>query len=174
MTEQRFWAKVEKTDGCWLWTAAKDRLGYGYFKWDGKQGKAYRYSWTLHNGPIPTGMCVLHRCDTPSCVNPAHLFLGTQADNVRDMDAKGRRGTVEGMTRDPAQFQRGEQHWTKRAPDRVRRGEAVAHAKLTWAEVAEIRAAVARGDVQRHVAARYSVSPMIVSRIVRQQIWKAA
>lgn len=87
----RFWAKVRKTNTCWLWIGATIKGGYGSFGGiKCKVGMAHRFSWTLHNGPIPAGLDVLHRCDTPPCVNPEHLFLGTQTDNSRDMVQKGR------------------------------------------------------------------------------------
>lgn len=81
-----FWLKVTKTDTCWLWTGRRDKNGYG------KVGAAlsHRVFWELHNGHIPDGLYVLHHCDNPPCIRPTHLFLGTQADNVRDMAAKGR------------------------------------------------------------------------------------
>lgn len=85
----RFWSRVEKTQTCWLWTAAKFQGGYGRFR--GLDGFiAHRMSWIFAHGPIPDGLLVLHKCDVRSCVNPDHLFLGTQVDNMRDMAAKGR------------------------------------------------------------------------------------
>ena len=93
-TEQRFWSHVNKTSSCWLWTGSKRNKGYGAFVWADRglivQGRAHRYSWELVHGKIPAGMCCLHRCDVPACVNPSHLWLGTKAENNRDMCAKGR------------------------------------------------------------------------------------
>lgn len=93
--ERRFWSKVDKSagdSGCWLWMAARNARGYGCVGRDVGRGYwlAHRVSWELANGPIPDGLFVLHRCDVPSCVNPHHLFVGTNADNMRDMALKGR------------------------------------------------------------------------------------
>lgn len=88
---QRFWEKVQKTDGCWLWTGAKDKDGYGLVAFQCKTTRATRVAWIMANGSIDPKLCVLHRCDNPSCVRIDHLFLGSHLDNHRDMDAKGRR-----------------------------------------------------------------------------------
>ncbi len=88
----RFWSKVVKTDSCWKWTGCK-KDGYGRIN-RGARGLgsdyAHRVSWLMHNGAIPEGLCVLHRCDNPECTNPGHLFLGTKKDNSRDMISKKR------------------------------------------------------------------------------------
>jgi hypothetical protein len=93
----RFWSRVRKTDGCWLWTGQRDDDGYGLLGRGGYGGgtvRVHRYSWELHNGkPVPDGMQVCHTCDNPTCVNPDHLFVGTSKDNARDCVAKGRRAT---------------------------------------------------------------------------------
>ena len=86
----RFFDMVSKD--CWVWKGStKPRNGYGHFVSQGKDWNAHRFSWTLHNGPIPDGMHVLHTCDVPACVNPAHLRLGTHKENMDDMTKKGRR-----------------------------------------------------------------------------------
>jgi len=89
---QRFADKffVEANSGCWLWTASIVTSGYGAFNLCGRSRTAHKVAWELFRGPIPKGLQVLHHCDVPSCVNPAHLFLGTNADNRADSVAKGR------------------------------------------------------------------------------------
>jgi len=89
----RFFNYVDKTDSCWIWTGGKRRRGYGMFNaGNGRNISAHRYSYEIHNGEIPDGMCILHKCDRPECVNPAHLFAGTLSDNMLDMLNKGRNG----------------------------------------------------------------------------------
>ncbi len=88
--EARFWSKVEKTPGCWFWRGAVFRHGYGQFKIRQRVLQAHRLAWGFSCGDIPAGLWVLHRCDTPLCVRPEHLFLGTARDNARDSVAKGR------------------------------------------------------------------------------------
>lgn len=98
---ERFWSKVNKEapGGCWEWTAGLNSAGYGQFSnWPSAPQRAHRVSWEFANGEIPDGLCVLHRCDNRPCVNPAHLFLGTKGDNIRDCFAKGRGNPMPGAT----------------------------------------------------------------------------
>lgn len=95
---KRFWPKVKMGAGCWEWTGSAGEKGYGYLHSGGKVERkplrAHRVSWEIHNGSIPDGLWVLHRCDNPRCVRPDHLFLGDRSDNMRDCAAKGRISTI--------------------------------------------------------------------------------
>jgi hypothetical protein len=110
---ERFWEKVDKQGPigpyvdtpCWIWTATKDSCGYGRIL--GKHKKpigAHRLSWSLQRGPIPSGLCVLHLCHNPGCVNPEHLYLGTQKDNARDKYRAGRSNHPAGPDHPRARF----------------------------------------------------------------------
>lgn len=92
--ERRFWDKVDRSEGCWLWTAGVSANGYGRIQIAGRDGPgvdlAHRVSWRLSTGVDPSGLVVMHLCDTPRCVRPSHLVLGMQAANVYDMTRKGR------------------------------------------------------------------------------------
>ena len=91
--KDRFFAKVNKTSGCWYWTGVKNDDGYGYFKLNGKMISSHRLMWLFLNGKIPKNICICHTCDNPGCVNPKHLWLGTRKDNMIDMANKGRMNT---------------------------------------------------------------------------------
>jgi hypothetical protein len=120
---RRFWAKVYKTEGCWFWIAGKNQHGYGKISRTRKAGpeRAHRISWELNYGPIPDGLCVLHKCDNPPCVRPEHLFLGTKRDNHDDMVKKGRMvpppihiGDAHPLRRDPSVRSYGEKNGNSR------------------------------------------------------------
>jgi hypothetical protein len=159
LTLQRFWSKVVKTSECWNWIASKRNKGYGAFVWcsDGEvvQGRAHRFSWEIHNGKVPDGMCVLHRCDNPACVRPDHLFIGTIADNNRDMRTKGRR--VPPGTHGPCNWARGERH---RA------------ARLSEGDVHRIRRERASGLSYSQIAARNGIYPAHACKICTGRLWR--
>lgn len=140
--EGRFWEKVsipaDVITGCWLWTASKYHFGHGQFG----NKKAHRVSYEWVNGPIPKGLCILHRCDVPACVNPAHLWLGTKTDNNRDMHRKSRAANIN--------------------------GENNPFSKLTDEQVREIRRAE---GTQRAIARLYGISQSLVFDIKSRRRW---
>jgi len=156
----RFWAKVEKTDGCWLWRGGISQDGYGATTVDAQKQRAHRVAYALTHGPIPEGLLVCHTCDNRLCVNPDHLFLGTPAENSRDMVAKGRQARAgdNGSYTHPESRLRGEQN--------------TAH-KLTADAVREIRRLHAQRALNgKELAARFGVSGTRVSQIVRRLSWQ--
>lgn len=90
--EARFWVRVDKSKECWEWTGALSKAGYGFTRISGKLEYTHRMSWSISNGEIPAGMVVCHTCDNRCCLNPAHLFVATQRENMLDKVAKGRGG----------------------------------------------------------------------------------
>lgn len=147
---KRFWERVNK-DGpvcatvgtkCWVWLGQKT-LGYGFISINLHNIGCHRYSWGLHNGPIPSGLCVLHKCDNRACINPDHLFLGTKTENTADCVAKQRQA----------------------------RGERNRHAKLTEGQVLEIRRRrLTEGPTK--LAKEYGVTYTTIRRIVKGERWK--
>lgn len=111
---KRFWSRVLKLDsGCWEWTGGKDGFGYGSFSFRNKSERAHRFSFALHNGQIPRGKCVLHKCDNPPCVNPEHLFLGTRAENNLDKKIKGRSRAPCRLSENDIRCIRALRHWSR-------------------------------------------------------------
>ncbi len=147
----RYHAKVDKRgpDECWPWTASRYRNGYGQFGLSKTERSvlAHRYGYELLIGPIPPGKRVCHTCDNPPCQNPAHWFLGTAADNSADMVAKGRGN--------PA---RGSRHGS---------------ARITEADVIEIRRRHQTGEAGRDIAADYDLDVTYVSRIATGRRWSS-
>lgn len=148
-----FDAYVDMSGDCWIWTGAKNSEGYGTYR----KGKAHRISFERAFGTIPDGMVVCHRCDNPSCVNPAHLFIGTVAENNRDRALKGRsKGTFKSDASHPSRTRSGERHWS---------------AKLSAAEVQSIRARRNSGESVKALAAHFNVHHATISRIARRE-WR--
>lgn len=144
--EERFWSRVVKTDGCWEWFGRTNRKKYGYMKVGQRLWWVHRYSYQLHHGQIPNGLHVLHKCDLPWCVNPSHLYVGDNNQNIADKVARGR---------------------VARLP-----GQANGQAKLSQADIAEIRRLhLEEGVFQKDLAAQFGVGQPQVSRIVSGKRW---
>jgi len=163
--KSRFDKKVnrEPTDrGCLIWIGNKLPAGYGIIAEGGSGGKmlsAHRLAWQMVNGPIPNGLCVLHQCDNPSCVNPDHLFLGTNSDNSSDMVRKGRQAS-------------GQRNGCLTHPEKVRRGEKHVRAKLTESDVLKIRSEYASGNgTMKHFALQYGVSVRCIFFVIHRRNW---
>jgi hypothetical protein len=171
----RFWSRVNRNGPlpdqsnphykglgrCWNWTAAKCSAGYGALKINGIQTGTHRFSYQLHYGAIAKGANICHRCDNPSCVNPAHLFSGTSSDNAKDRCAKGRSDKVAALN-----AMRGGAGYCPK-------GELHKNSKLKESQVAAIRASWRGGkNTQTSLAAQFGVSIGLVHLIVHQRIWK--
>lgn len=144
--------------GCWLWTAALNAYGYGVLRSNGKSVLAHRFGYQKYVGHIPSGLDVLHDCDTPCCVNPQHLRLGTHAENMADKMRKGRHRYGEGK------------RWTKEnhPVGNVLKGEANPAHKLTEEMVLSIRK---DNRPQRTIAIDYGVSWQLIGKIKRRERW---
>jgi predicted XRE-type DNA-binding protein len=144
----RFFKKVLKQNNhCWEWQGAriksKGQFWHGVLRRNNQGYLAHRFSWLIHNGPIPQGQFVLHQCDNPACVNPKHLFLGTQADNVQDMMNKGRHAD--------------------------QRGELQSNVKLSEQQVLWIRS---NNHLSRkQVAEHFGVHPATITDIIKRRTW---
>ena len=143
----RFWSKVSVREpaDCWLWDGSVNNRGYGEYRHDGRKRYAHRVSWAIAHGAMPgAGLCVLHRCDVPRCVNPSHLFIGTQHENIADMHSKGR-------------YRNG-----------ISRGEKANRSHLTNERVLQI---ISDTRPQRLVARLHGISQSTVSAIRRRKTW---
>lgn len=144
----RFDAQMRVTDGCWLWEGARQPYGYGAFGARAKNYSAHRWQWERHHGPLQPGQVVMHLCDTPECVRPDHLAAGTQAENIRDKMEKGRHRY------------------------RAFRGEEHPRARLTWAQVHEIRARHAAGESGLSLHRAFGVSRSTMYAVLRGEHWR--
>ncbi len=153
-TLERFWSKVDKSDDCWNWTAGKAHNGYGLFKVRSKTIRAHRFSWELANGKIPKGLQINHKCDNPACVNPDHLYAGTQKQNRQDAVKRGRTAT-------------GKSNGMYTHPENRRTGEFNGNSKLTNMEMDNIRRLYKAGNVSmQNLGDEYGVSKQAIWHIV--------
>ena len=141
---RNFWSKINKTDTCWLWQGAISSKGYGRMRQDGKHISTHRYIFKMAYGEIPDGLFVLHDCDTPACVRPAHLFLGTQQDNIDDMINKGRKAI----------------------------GSKVNSSKLKESDIPTIRKRLNNGEISSDIAIDYGVTSNAIAQIKTGKTWK--
>lgn len=185
----RFWPKVATVegDGCWEWTAYREKRGYGCISYRGKSERAHRVAWMLAtDAPIPDGLDVCHTCDNPGCVRNdddgvyvvddveyprrGHLFLAPAGGNIQDMWGKGRHRAATDLS---AIRQSGDDHWTRRQPEAVARGDGHARSKLTAAIVREARRAFAAKEATAlDLARRHGVAHQVMWRAIVGKTWK--
>lgn len=142
--EIRFWRYVLDPSACWEWRGARNPAGYGTVSDGGRKRLASRAAWELRFGPIPEGLHVLHRCDNPPCVNPDHLFLGTDLDNAKDREAKNRTS-------------RGVRHY---------------NAKLTDEIVIAMRRAADEGKSTTEIGEMFGTTRFVAYKVISRQTWK--
>jgi len=145
--EEQFWSKVDRRsdDECWNWTGAKLRDGYGSIRKYHKLFQAHRLSYIIHYGDVIANLCVLHKCDNPSCVNPKHLFLGDHLINARDKVSKNRQA----------------------------KGEAHPKSKLTGVEIQKIRELYENGSISmRKIAKQFGMCYSEINAIINKRTWR--
>ncbi len=140
----KFYPQVDRSGECWLWTGRLNKDGYGMFYIDGGDFFAHRVAYGFANDVSPGALCVCHKCDVRRCVNPAHLFLGTQRENTNDRNAKGRQA----------------------------RGERAGLSKLTEADVRSIRSAYEQGSTQKSLGVLYGVTQSAIAAITNRLTWR--
>lgn len=160
--KERFWAKVDKRgeDECWEWKAGKNRKGYGTFHVAVGDFTAHRASWFLKTGQQPRENLVLHHCDNPSCVNPDHLHLGDDLLNAQERCLRGR-----------SRYSTGDDHYSRKHPEKLPRGVKHGNSKLSEESVLAIRALWRMGESQDSIAERFGICQRTVHVIVFRKTW---
>lgn len=164
-----FWAKVNKSGPvpahcpelgpCWVWTKATYPFGYGQIRINYVAVPAHRWAWEQEHGPVPAGLFTLHRCDNPPCVRPSHLFLGTKAQNSRDMAGKGR-------------STKGDRNPSRLYPERMARGERHPGAVLTAGDIPAIRSRYETGESTTALAVAFGVQSATIWAVVHNRTWR--
>lgn len=151
--------QYQDLEPCWIWTAYTLYNGYGRFRLNGKTQYSHRVSWEISKGPIPPKICVLHKCDTPACINPDHLFLGTHADNVADKIRKGRGND-------------GDKNGARTKPASIPRGESRPFSKLSEENIKDIKKLYVRNQFGfKKISKIFDVSPSTIKSIIKQKKW---
>lgn len=157
-----YFIDIKSSDECWEWKGGVNKDGYGNFEANGFATGAHRFAYRHFVGPVPHGMSVLHHCDNRPCCNPKHLWLGTQLDNVLDMERKGR-----------ADHPSGERSGKHTKPESTLRGSAIGTSRLKEPDVLQIRKRFACGEAnQPQLAAKFGVTQTCISMIVLRKAWK--
>ncbi len=147
-------------NGCIEWQGNIDSTGYGRFYFTRQITLAHRASWLIFRGEIPNGLCILHKCDNPPCVNPDHLFVGDRKDNARDMASKGRQWVQKNPIGRPV------------CPIELKpRGEKHGMSKMTDEIVRSIRIRAGKGETGKTLSIEYGCSRSLISQIIRGEIW---
>ena len=161
--KQLFDYVVKSRNGCWNWTRCK-QAGYGVAYFGKRRVLAHRAAWESVNGPIPEGMSICHSCDNPSCINPAHLWLGTHKQNMHDAIQKGR------ASKPPVHV--GGEHWRLKYPHMVQRGEDNPNAIMTDEQVIQMRKDYVSGQPLDEICARYEINRATMHDYTSGRSWK--
>lgn len=148
----RFWNFVQRTESCWLWTGALNDAGYGIFRMNGRNYRATHISLWIYKRPVPSGLCVLHKCDNRACVNPDHLYIGDKGRNIQDAYDRGRRPRIDV----------GEQN----------QGSRNGMSKLTETDVIEIKQRIQARETNKSIAADFGVDPGAIWAIRTGKTWR--